>query len=116
MESTFGQFLRTQRRLAGISQRELARRVDVDYSYISKLENDRLPPPSAATVIAMADALEISRESFLAVVGKIPTEVEKAIGKSQGAQGFLKDAQLMELSDAEWSKIRAALSRLRDGR
>ena len=43
MEQTFGQYLREQRRRAGMSQRELASRVSVDFSYISKLENDRLP-------------------------------------------------------------------------
>ena len=115
MEQTFGQYLRNQRRMAGISQRELASRVSVDFSYISKLENDRLPPPSARAVIAIADALGASRDDFLARVGKIPDDIERAIATSPGAQRFLLDAQLMSLSDKEWQEIRAALGRLREG-
>ncbi|MYA61760.1 MAG: helix-turn-helix transcriptional regulator, partial [Dehalococcoidia bacterium] len=55
MKGTFGQYLREQRRKAGISQRELARRVTVDFSYISNMENARLPPPTATNLIAIAD-------------------------------------------------------------
>lgn len=114
MDSTFGQYLRQERRRSGITQRELARQVSVDFSYISKLENDRLPPPSASTVIAIAAALGASREEFLARVGKIPTEVEQAIATSPGAQGFLQEAQLMKLSDREWEEIRRSLGRIRE--
>lgn len=115
MKGTFGQYLREQRRNANISQRELARRVSVDFSYISKLENDRLPPPSAKTLIAIADVLGTPRDEILARGGKIPTEVEEAIAGSPGAQGFLQDAQLMKPSDEEWEEIRATLVRLREG-
>ena len=115
MNETFGQYLRGKRRAAGINQRELASRISVDFSYISKLENDRMPPPSAKTVVAIAEALSASRDEFLARVGKIPTDIEEAIGGSTGAQGFLQDAQLMALSDDEWIEIRSALRRLRDG-
>ena len=114
MTETFGQYLRGKRREAGISQRELATRISVDFSYISKLENDRLPPPSASTVVSIAEALSAPRDEFLARVGKIPSDVEEAIAGSPGAQGFLQDVQLMALSDDEWREIRAALSRLRD--
>ena len=115
MNETFGQYLRGKRREAGINQRELASRISVDFSYISKLENDRMPPPSAKTVVAIAEALSASRDEFLARVGKIPSDIEEAIGGSPGAQGFLQDAQLMALSDHEWMEIRSALRRLRDG-
>jgi transcriptional regulator with XRE-family HTH domain len=47
MENQFGDALREKRRVAGVSQRELADRVNVDFSYISKVETGRLPPPSA---------------------------------------------------------------------
>lgn len=114
MADTFGQYLREQRRKARISQRELARQVSVDFSYISKLENDRLPPPSAKTVIAIADALGTPRDEILARGGKIPNEVEEAIGTSPGAQGFLQEAQLLRPSDQEWEEMRATLVRLRE--
>lgn len=114
MADTFGQYLREQRRKAKISQRELARQVSVDFSYISKLENDRLPPPSARTVIAIADVLGTPRDEILARVGKIPDDVEEAIGTSPGAQSFLQEAQLLKPSDHEWEEMRATLVRLRE--
>ena len=43
---TFGQSLRKARRAAGHTQRSLAAGVGVDFSYISKVENDRIPPPA----------------------------------------------------------------------
>jgi predicted transcriptional regulator len=42
MENQFGDALREKRRVAGVSQRELADRVNVDFSYISKVETDCL--------------------------------------------------------------------------
>ena len=47
MAKTFGQSLRELRSSKIVSQRELAEKVGVDFSYISKVENDRLPPPAA---------------------------------------------------------------------
>ncbi|MCB0594832.1 MAG: helix-turn-helix transcriptional regulator, partial [Phaeodactylibacter sp.] len=47
MENTFGPLLKEVRRSKQVSQRELAERVGVDFSYISKIENNRLAPPAA---------------------------------------------------------------------
>jgi len=47
---TFGQRLRELRKEARISQRELAERVEVDFTYLSKIENDRVEPPSEAVI------------------------------------------------------------------
>ena len=113
MHSTLGQALREFRPKAGMSQRDLANRVGIDFSYISKVENDRIPPPAADTVVAMCQALGIPQEELLALIGKIPSEAEKAIANSPGGQGFLREVQELNLSDDEWKKIRAALSQLR---
>ena len=43
---TFGQALKEIRRGKDVTQRELATAVGVDFSYISKIENDRMPPAS----------------------------------------------------------------------
>src|SRR5947209_7991555 len=42
-ETEFGPALRAGRLAAGLSQRELAARTALDFSYISKVENGRLP-------------------------------------------------------------------------
>ncbi len=55
---TFGELLREKRRTAGVSQRELAAGAGLDFSYISKLENGRIPPPAADTAFAIARSLD----------------------------------------------------------
>ena len=113
MVQSFGAALRMQRRRIGLSQRELADRVGIDFSYISKLENDRIPPPSADTVVKLASTLETSPGELLALVGKLPSEVQQTVGSSAAAQEFLRAAQEMRLSDDEWRRAATMIRRLR---
>jgi len=111
---SFGNFLREKRRTAQLSQRDLAKIIGVDFSYISKVENDRMPPPSADTTRAIAKALQIPSSEFLALIGKIPTDVEKTIATNVEAQEFLQEIHTLQLSEAEWKEVRNSLSRLRE--
>jgi transcriptional regulator with XRE-family HTH domain len=110
---SFGAELRERRRAKGVSQRELAERAGVDFSYISKLENDRIPPPAADTAVKLCQILGIRPEDLLALGGKLPSEVEQSVGSSSAAQEFLREAQEMRLSDDEWRKASGMLRRLR---
>jgi transcriptional regulator with XRE-family HTH domain len=114
MEETFGQKLRALRRTKGITQRELAKRVGIDFSYISKLENDRLPPPAADTVVKICKVLSVAPDELLAATGKIPSQIQQSIGFSPAAIQFLRSAQAMELSEAEWRRLSEQLKRLRE--
>jgi transcriptional regulator with XRE-family HTH domain len=114
MKLTFGQALRQLRQKAGVTQRDLANRIGVDFSYISKLENDRMPPPAADTIVTICRELKESPEQLLALVGKIPTDVEEAVATNASGQEFLREVQTMKLTDSEWKEIRLALSHLRE--
>ena len=46
---TFGQRLRELRKAKGLNQKELAEKVGIDFTYLSKLENDRMSPPERKT-------------------------------------------------------------------
>ena len=113
MNQSFGQVLREARRSKNVSQRELAKEVGVDFSYISKIENDRLPPPAADTIVRICDVLEIPVEELLALKGKMPSDFEDAIGSSPAALKFINQAQAMDLSEDEWEKLVRQLRRLR---
>jgi len=113
MSTTFGQTLRKFRHAKNVSQRELAERTEVDFSYISKIENDRLPPPAADTIVKICEVLEISAGQLLVLAGKVPTEVKEAIGSSEAAIQFIRDAQAMKLTEDEWQKLNKQLKRLR---
>jgi transcriptional regulator with XRE-family HTH domain len=114
MVDSFGAALRERRRAAGFSQRELAERVGLDFSYISKLEKGRLPAPAADTIVAMCSVLGIPAEGLLALVGKLPSDVTQTVGASRSAQMFLRETQRMGLSDEEWDRMSRALRVLRE--
>ena len=116
MSELFGQKLREFRRAAGISQRELAKQIGVDFSYISKIENGRLPPPSADTIVNISQVLEIEPEELLALTGKIPSKVQESLSGSKSAQQFLGEAQRLNLTDGEWEKMVKSLHDLRKRR
>ncbi|MDZ7290665.1 MAG: helix-turn-helix domain-containing protein [candidate division KSB1 bacterium] len=113
MPKTFGQALRDIRRAKNLSQRELAQKTGVDFSYISKIENDRLPPPAADTIVKICEILDVPPEQLLALTGKVPSEVTETIGTSAAAIQFIRDAQAMKLTEEEWQRLGRQLRRLR---
>lgn len=116
MTQSFGKTLLALRRRQGVTQRKLAKLIGVDFSYISKIENDRLPPPAADRVIAMAKALRVAPATLLALTGKLPSRVEETVSTSPAAQEFLLEAQQHHLTDAHWRKLSETLRRLRKER
>lgn len=110
VEQTFGNALRAARRAAGITQRELAERAQLDFTYISKLENDRIPPPAADTIVALCTILETPPEALLALSRKLPSEVQQLLSSSPAAQEFLREAAQRGLSDADWKRLARLLS------
>jgi transcriptional regulator with XRE-family HTH domain len=116
MDNAFGEALRERRRALGLSQRDLAARTELDFSYISKVENGRLPPPAADTVVLICNALEIPPEELLALTGKIPSVVQQTVSTNRTAQEFLREVQQMGLTDDEWKKMVKSLRNLRGRR
>ncbi len=113
MNETFGKILKLIRREKGVSQRELAEKVGVDFSYISKVENDRLPPPAADTIVKIASVLDIPSEDLLSQTNKLPTDIKHMLSSSTAALQFMNMAKEMDLSNDEWGALAENLKRLR---
>ncbi len=113
MENKFGQILRELRHAKGLSQRALAEKIEVDFSYISKVENGRLPPPSADTIVKISQALDVAPDELLSLTRKMPTQVKEMLSASPPALRFVRQAQTMQLTDDEWEKLAKGLKRLR---
>ena len=113
MDATFGQLLRELRRSKNVSQRDLAAKVGVDFSYISKVENDRLPPPSADTLVRICQALDEDPNRLLSVIGKVPSDVKDMLTSNPSALQFVRDAQRLGLTDSDWNRLGQSLRRLR---
>lgn len=59
---TFGQIVRTARVSIGFTQRKLARLMEVDFTYLSKLESDRTEyPPKEYVIQQLAHYLGLDR-------------------------------------------------------
>ena len=111
--ASFGETLRDIRREAGVTQRDLAQRTGLDFSYISKLENDRNAPPAADSIVRMCEVLGVPPERLLALTGKIPSDVQQTVASSTAAQEFLRETQRLSLTDDEWRVLSQEVRRLR---
>ena len=99
MSNTFGNVLREYRRAAGISQRELAQKADLDFSYISKIENGKVDPPSEEKIKIMASQLGVEAEVLLGLAGKISSEqIRKAVESNPDVGVLLRKLQSRKLT------------------
>jgi PAS domain S-box-containing protein len=69
---TFGQRLRELRKAKGLSQRELANRIGLSFTYLSKIENGAMQPPSAKTITDLANALDTDADELFGLAKKVP--------------------------------------------
>lgn len=92
---TFGKVLQKIRRSKDMTQREVAKKIDMDYSYFSRLENDRFDSkPIPETIDKIADALncsELERNELMGAAGRITGDLEQA------AQIANKNPEMMRL-------------------
>jgi transcriptional regulator with XRE-family HTH domain len=72
-----GGFIRSQRKLADLSLRELAERTRVSNPYLSQVERG-LHEPSVRVLKAIAQALNVSAETLLAQAGLLEDEPDAA--------------------------------------
>ena len=93
MNASFGRAIREARRQRGISQKELADRAGIDFTYLSKIENDRMAPPSEKAIAAMAEALEMDADELIRLAGKVPTDLAEFLVTDPEAIKFLRSLQ-----------------------
>jgi transcriptional regulator with XRE-family HTH domain len=74
-EERFGRRIQQLRRDQGLTQRQVAAELGIDFTYLSKLENDRGEPPGEETVRKLAAILHTDPEELLALAGKLPSEL-----------------------------------------
>ena len=80
----FGSHVRERREVlrredARFSVRQLAARVGVEPSYLSKVERGAQPPPSEATVQRLAEELGEDPDVMLALAGKVSMDLQQVI-------------------------------------
>jgi transcriptional regulator with XRE-family HTH domain len=78
---TFGQRIRALRKELGLSQRDLAQRVGIDFTYLSKIENSRGEPPSEAVIKRVATELRADAHELIVLAGKIPSDLARVLAE-----------------------------------
>lgn len=105
MKESFGQRIRDLRTKAGLSQREIADMVGFSFTYLSKIENDAVPPPSEETIKGIAKALGEPSDELVLLAKKIPSDLYPIIQESSKVPAFLRSATKRGLKDADWGKL-----------
>ena len=109
----FPEHLRSMRKEARLSQRELAERVGVDFTYLSKIENGRVEPPSETVLKKIAkelagvlgqDETELADE-LITLAGKIPSDLAETLARNPQAVQFLRSIGDDVRSPAEWQRL-----------
>jgi transcriptional regulator with XRE-family HTH domain len=80
MAETFGQTLKRIRVSKGLTQRDVARKIHMDFSYYSRLEGDRIGDPTRETVLDLCrgiDATLDERNELLATAGRVGEEMQE---------------------------------------
>jgi len=99
----FGQRVRDLRLKSGLTQQELARRLNVSATYISKVENEKLhfgDYPSEKFIHKLADALEADEDELLVLTDRVPKAIRKRVRERPDAFQMLarlSDSQLDQL-------------------
>lgn len=90
MVQGFGQLIRQARKDKGYSQRELAKLVALDFTYLSKLENERADyPPKEGAIRLLAQHLELNAEELIFLAGRIPERDEDLLKENYKAMPAL---------------------------
>jgi transcriptional regulator with XRE-family HTH domain len=91
----FGEQIRELRKAKGLSQRALGELVGVSFTYISKVENEKLDfgdYPSEDLIRKLAKALEADEGELFLLAEKIPEDIRKRVMERPDA--FRKFASL----------------------
>lgn len=104
---TFGETIKELRKQRGMTQRELADLLEVNFTYISKIENDKLEVlPSEDLIRRMAEVLKADAEELLDLAGKLDLKQLQQLAKDVPQAGvLLRRIQSGQLTDKHWKKI-----------
>lgn len=100
-DETFGAYIQRIRRERAIKQRELASDLEIDFTYLSKLENGRGEPASEELIRDIAAKLQLDAETLLALAGKVPPELRQIAQRDYDFAMFLRRLPTMTAEERQ---------------
>ena len=82
MPQTIGQRIKELRKAKGLGQRAVAAQVGINFTYLSKIENDKVDFaafPSEDTIRKLAKVLEADVDELLLMAEKIPDRIRQRV-------------------------------------
>lgn len=104
IDRSFGKKIQELRQDKDLSQRELAKKAGLDYTYLSKIENAKMPPPQQDIIPKLADVLEADINELLILAGKLPPIMGQTLKRSEGARQFIF-RYAPKLSEDDWERL-----------
>ena len=116
MNSQFGSYIRERREKLRetdkrFSVRQVASRIEVEPSFLSKVERGEVPPPSEAKIVLLAKDLAEDPDVLLALAGKVSSDLQAAIRRRPELFAGL----IRELRDMPDHAILRLVREVRDG-
>ena len=117
MTRSFGSYVRRCREAlketdSTYSVRQVAQRIGVEPSYLSKVERDEEAPPSEEKIVRLAAELGEDVDVLLAVAGKVSSDLRQVILK----RPELFSTLIRELKDMPDRAVLRLVREVRDGR
>src|SRR5262252_4331184 len=78
-KKSFGAFIRRKREAKEIGLREMAKRIGVSPTYLSKVERDEFPPPAEDKVRKIAGIIGQDADELLALAGRVGSDLTDII-------------------------------------
>ena len=75
----FGAFIRREREAKQIGLREMAKKIGVSPTYLSKVERDEFPPPAEDKVRSIAKIIEFDADDLLARANRVSSDITEII-------------------------------------
>ena len=97
----FGQTIKDGRVARGWPMRTFARMVGISHCYLCNLELAKVPPPSDAVLLKMAECLEIPYQTLFARAGRLPSDVLRALWQHPAMPAILSTLPGMSLDEAQ---------------
>ena len=99
----FGATVRREREMLEIGLREMAKKIGVSATYLSKIERDEFPPPAEDKVRKIAEILGSDVDQLLALAGRVSSDLSEIIRKRpRELAALLRTAKGMTAKDLTW--------------
>jgi HTH-type transcriptional regulator, competence development regulator len=110
---SFGALVRREREAKEIGLREMAKKIGVSPTYLSKVERDEFPPPAEDKVRKIAEIIGRDADELLALAGRVASDLTDIIRqRPREMADFLRAAKGLTADDL--ARLARAAQKARD--